>query len=184
MKKTLKAVAAVLLVAGCASQSPKPRDTLAAAAPARCAMSTQSVNTCKVKANGKMICHLWVGGAPDQPFVYPYEVIVPPRPTTSTQVIFVWHLLDKSYRFADKTHGPSVPKPRVVETTPSFVDGDTTDDEDGETSTSQPERRYRYKFNSPGTANKYDYTIEFEVPKPLGGWQSVKCDPTITSSGT
>ena len=151
-------------------------------------MATQSANTCQVKSfwfsRDRMICELWVGGTPDQPFVYPYKVDVPTVPT-GMPVIFVWKLLNPEYRFLDSAVGPTRPVPKVTETSQSFVEGDITDDENGVSGSGTRQRMYRWRFTHPGVANTYTYTLRFQVPNkvdPSAPWPTVSCDPTIASS--
>ncbi|MEO5882211.1 MAG: hypothetical protein ABIQ06_07325 [Caldimonas sp.] len=189
--KALLIVGAAWVIGGCGSSphpvvtplaaaAPRPAGAPAPAAAASCAMATQSANTCQVKTRfftKRLICEVFAGGTPDQPFVYPYQLDVPV--TEGMPVIVVWKLLDPGYQFVDKNSGPTQPGSSA-----DFSDGDTTDDTDGIGATSRPERRYRWKFDHPGRAGNYKYDMRFQVKDPLDGskWVTVTCDPTIKSS--
>jgi len=197
--KTFFIVGTALVIGGCGSATspstggavaaaPRPAAAPAPSAAASCAMATQSVNTCRSKkpfpwSQERLICELWVGGSPDQPFVYPYHVDV--SAPKDMPVIFVWKLLDRRYRFADAASGPTRPVAKIAEPTDPFSDGDTTDDDDGESGSGRPQRSYRWKFASPGKANEYKYIMQFQVEdkSSASGWATISCDPTIRSSG-
>lgn len=165
-----------------ASGAPRPAAALAPAAAASCVMATQSVNTCREKGTGarkRLVCELFVGGSPDQPFVYPYNLDMSLTDKT-LPVTLVWKLLDRRYRFPDANGGPTKPG-----NSPNFTDGNTADDDDGESDSGGPERRYRWRFTQPNSSTLYKYDVRFEVPDPLDStkWVAVTCDPTIRSSG-
>jgi hypothetical protein len=129
-------------------------------------------------------CHLWAGGPPNQPFVYPYELLVPARPASSP-VVLVWHLLDKGLRFPSAASGPTMPMPAASAASSPFSDPSPTSDDDGQTVDPDPDARmFRWKFQHPGAAQSYAYTMQFESRVPhTARFIPVSCDPTIKSSG-
>jgi len=153
-----------------------------------CAMNTQSADTCVVRKPGTpdecVACHLWAGGPPNQPFVYPYELLVPARPASSP-VVLVWHLLDKGLRFPSAASGPTMPMPAASAASSPFSDPSPTSDDDGQTVDPDPDARmFRWKFQHPGAAQSYAYTMQFESRVPhTARFIPVSCDPTIKSSG-
>jgi hypothetical protein len=185
LRSTDLTIFTILGIAGAASQSASAAATEAGiSAIPKCAMSTQSANTCKPNAQGKLVCHLWAGGAPDQPFVYPYSLILPLQ-AQGTQVILLWHLLDKSYRFLNVNGGPSRPSLLTTENPLAFFDGSPTNDENGEVASAGPARMYRYRFVQPSYGGTYSYTMAFEYPDSSnsGQWKTMQCDPVIYTLG-
>jgi hypothetical protein len=191
--KHLLIFGAALVIGGCGSSPPAKTGTTTAASPpvaapapagaASCALATQSANTCRIKdpifGSKRMICELFVGGTPDQPFVYPYQLDMPVLSDKSMPVIFVWKLLDRGYQFTDRNSGPTQPGMSAA-----FTDGATASDDDGESASGGPERRYRWRFTHPGRAAEYKYIMQFQTKDPLDETKlvTVSCDPTIKSS--
>jgi hypothetical protein len=159
-----KTTGATTAPAGSATPAATPAAMPPPPGPLVCGLSTTRGNTCERKGN-RLICHVYVGGTVSAPFAYPYGLLIP---TTPTNVVIVWHLLDQKAVFRDKNDGPNLPAP-------NFTDGDTTDDSDGSSTNGGEAKNYRVKFKNTALGGGVHYTIKFNTESGL----PTECDPTI-----
>jgi len=152
-----------LLLVGCATP-------LASVAIPACGLAGTPRDTCDVRMSGKTVCHVYVGGSKNAPFVYPSELQVPKK---AKKVTIVWHLLDKNAVFFNKTEGPN-----FTSSASEFFDSDTTDDQDGDQTSGFPARHFRTKFTNTPLGSPAKYTIKFRDD----AGQTAECDPTINNS--
>jgi hypothetical protein len=134
-----------------------------------CGMSDKTADTCEVKGN-KTICHVYVGGNANAPFVYPYTLFVG---TSAPDITIVWTLLDKNASFRDRNDGPN------FSSNPEFSDPDTTDDPDGGSANGHAAKHYKVKYKNTPLGVKHRYSIKFKTNTGT----VAECDPVINNTG-
>lgn len=160
---------------GSCSQSPIQPVAQAAQAPAPsvCALSDTEGNTCVRKANGRRICHLFVGvTSAGKPYVYPHVLNVTRGSAGDRERTLVWHSVDPRIAFT-VNDGPI-----ELKTNAQFQDAAPTNDPDGDPDP-QPgqKRRYRITFLNTQQAS-HDYHIALSNEGTV-----LTCDPRINNSG-
>jgi hypothetical protein len=157
--------AAALL--GCATQ-PGGQPAVAPSGPLVCALATTRANTCEAIGN-RTVCHVYVAGTRAAPFVYPYQLDVPPG---APNVTIVWTVLDRVASFRDKNDGPGLAGP-------NFTGGDTSDHGDGASTSGREARHYRVQFSNAPLPSPVQYMIKFKTDDGT----VTECDPRINNSG-
>ena len=99
-RNVISVVFGASLMLGCAGPS-KDSPQMGVAPIMTCGMSDRTADTCEVKGN-KTVCHVYVGGNSNAPFVYPYTLFVG---TGARDLAIVWTLLDTGLRVSDSRRG-------------------------------------------------------------------------------
>ena len=135
----------------------------------QCGMPDRTEDTCVVVNPHKTVCHVYVGGSANAPFVYPYALYVG---NGTRNLTIVWTLLDRSASFRDKNDGPNFGG------NTEFSDGDTTDDSDGDHVNGHATKHYRVTYKNTPTGLSIPYSIKFRTNTGV----VAECDPTINNS--
>lgn len=134
-----------------------------------CGMADRTADTCVLKGN-KTVCHVYVGGNSDAPFVYPYTLSVG---TSARNIKIVWTLLDKDASFRDNSDGPDFGN------NSEFTDRGTTDDSDGDTANGHAAKHYRVTYKNTPSGVNHRYPIKFKTNTDA----IAQCDPVIHNTG-
>ena len=153
------------LLLGCGAM---PRSGTGTASTLVCGMSNTEANTCIVGLL-RTVCHVYVAGTKDAPFVYPYKLNVP---AGARNVVIVWTVLDRRASFRDRNDGPN------LSANPEFSEGDTSDDADGASVSGQEARHFKFKFTNKALATPLPYSIKFKTDAGT----PTECDPYISNS--
>ena len=165
LRTALTAGAGLMALLGCAHQKDAP-ELPAPPGVMQCGLPATAANTCEA---GRPICHVYVFGKADKPYVYPHRLDIPRRGNFT----IVWHLLDTGAEFRSSSDGPD------LHGNSKFGRGGPTTDPDGNPGNGQAAKHYRFDFKDmPGAPRSpHQYTIKF---KTASGAEA-SCDPYIAN---